>query len=214
MTSPPSPVNRSNLCSHQAFSCPLLPHGRVSFRLVMVFPGDFESQFASRVPPSPVTLMLSSKTAGYPGWPCLHLSGRPTGGAFQRNPFSQRCTGTTGGNALTSYVTSPPQLISAPKRILFPSGPGPCSQVVRKGREQHPHFRCPPSGCHRCQQQLQQSLRPLLSLVPLRVLAHGVQGIAEAYVRDQPFTHSRPSRWRGLGGVYRYRQCYEQAETR
>ena len=45
-----------------------------------------------------------------------------------------------------------------------------------------------------CQQQLQQSQRPLLSLVSPDVFAHAAQGIAEVYVRDQPFTVvSRPS---------------------
>ena len=44
-----------------------------------------------------------------------------------------------------------------------------------------------------CQQQLQQLQRPPLSLVPPGVHAHGAQGIAEAYVRDQLFSvDSRP----------------------
>ena len=45
-----------------------------------------------------------------------------------------------------------------------------------------------------CQQQSPQSPRSLLSRVPPDVLASGAQGIAEAYVRDQPITvHARPS---------------------
>ena len=54
---------------------------------------------------------------GYPGWPstrCLHSSGRPSGGAFQRNPLSQHCRGTNGGNALAFYATLPLLLTSRP----------------------------------------------------------------------------------------------------
>ena len=45
-----------------------------------------------------------------------------------------------------------------------------------------------------CQQQLQQSQRPLVSLVPPSLLARGAQALAEACVRDQPLTvDSSPS---------------------
>ena len=49
-----------------------------------------------------------------------------------------------------------------------------------------------------CQQQLQQSQRPLLSLVPSSLLAHGAQGVAEACVRDQPITPDSRAQSRGL----------------
>ena len=45
------------------------------------------------------------------------------------------------------------------------------------------------------QQQLQQSRRPLLSLVPPSLLAHGAHVIAEVCVRDQPFTVDTQSCW-------------------
>ena len=63
------------------------------------------------------SLTPRSKITGCPGWPltiCVHLSGRPTCGAFQRSLLSQPCGGTTGENALTSFVTSLPPLISRP----------------------------------------------------------------------------------------------------
>ena len=58
MTSLPSPVNRSNLCSHQASKLPSPAPGAVCFRLVMICPGDFVSQNVLRGSASPGDLEL------------------------------------------------------------------------------------------------------------------------------------------------------------
>ena len=79
------------------------------------------------------SLTLASKITKCPGWSltiCLHLSGRPTGSAFQRNLLSQLCRGTTGENSLASCMILLPPLTSRPQCTLFPSALGPCSQVV------------------------------------------------------------------------------------
>ena len=59
MTSPPSPVNRSHLCSHQASK---LPRSALTvqfcFLLAMIFPGDFVSQYVPRGSTSPFDLEL------------------------------------------------------------------------------------------------------------------------------------------------------------
>ena len=86
MTSHPQPVHREHLCSHHASSCPPL-RSRVS--LLPLFR-------CFRVTWS---LTVSSKMTGCPGWPstrCLHWSGRPTVGAFQRNFLSHSGRSTTG----------------------------------------------------------------------------------------------------------------------
>ena len=101
--------------------------------LAMMCQGDF----VLGVPRVTFSLTLSSKTTVYSGWPstrCSHSSGRPTGGAFQQNSFSQHCRGTTGGNALTSYVTLPLLLIFFSTVHSFALSFW-ISQVVRKGRQ-------------------------------------------------------------------------------
>ena len=73
----------------------------------MIFPGDFVSQYVSRVPASPGDLELEVLFEDHASTKCLHLSGRPAGGASQRNLFSQHCRGTADGN-LAATVDLPP----------------------------------------------------------------------------------------------------------
>ena len=79
------------------------PHGAVCFRLAMIFPGDFVSQFVPAVPVSPGDLELDALFENHEvSWLAVDemfaLSGRFTGGASERNLLSQHCGGTTGGN--------------------------------------------------------------------------------------------------------------------
>ena len=115
MTSPPSPVNLSHLCSHHASRCPLLPSRGSLLPPCDDFSGDFVSQFVV-APRRPATLNLktSLKTTGCLGGSstkCPHLSWRHIGAAFLRNAFSLHCRDTTGASALTSCETSPLQPI-------------------------------------------------------------------------------------------------------
>ena len=65
-----------------------------------MFPGDFERQFASEL-----DALFEDHGVSWPSTRCSHWSERPTGGAFQRNLLSHCGKDTTGGKALTSFVT-------------------------------------------------------------------------------------------------------------
>ena len=59
MTSPPSPVNRIYVAI-KLLADRLCPHGAVCFRLAVIFPGDFVSQFVPRGSASPGDLELEN----------------------------------------------------------------------------------------------------------------------------------------------------------
>ena len=90
----------------QASSCARLPSQGSLFLLFRCFQVSLSLTLSSKI----------TKCLGCSLTTCSHLSGRPTGGAFQRNllSLSQLCRGSTGENALASYVSLRPPLISRP----------------------------------------------------------------------------------------------------
>ena len=155
MTAPSSPVNRSNLCSHQASNCPPLPTRAVCFRLVMIFPGDFVSQYVSRVTTSLGDLELDALFEDHAvSWLAIEEMFALEWATYRRCFPAQRVL-----SALQRYNRRKcahflrdlaAQLDLSPhSAFLFPQASRPGSQIIRKGRQRHPHFRCPPSGCQR-----------------------------------------------------------------
>ena len=148
MTSPPSPVDWSNLCSHEASNCTFLPSRR---SLLPPCDGFFVSPLflVSRRLLVSLSFTLSSKTTVSwlasdemfaPEWATYRrcFPAQPMLSALQR--YNRRkCAHLLRDLAVTVDL-------QPPRCILLPPASGPGSQVVRKGRQRPPHVRRPPSG--------------------------------------------------------------------
>ena len=106
MTSPPSPVNRV-YAAIKLLADRLCPHGAVCFRLAVIFPGDFVSQFVPRGSASPGDLELENIFEDHEvSWLIIDEMFALELETYRRC-FPCDCRTTTGASAPTSCETSP-----------------------------------------------------------------------------------------------------------